>query len=185
MNNFTRYPKISSKYFEEFISDRSRDWVTEFENAFLKNFGGNYAIAVSNATAGLHSALLALEVGPGDEVISPGLTVVMDAYASLYVGATPIFADVDENSHNICPVSIENCITTKTKAIIIVDWQGLPCDYDRIFKIAKKHNIGLILDSAQNMLHLLSNHESYFLLKTSLQPFLIYNASSPHEEAVA
>lgn len=130
---------------------KEEDYVSKFEKLFLKKIPGKYSIAVNSATSGLHACLLALGVKEGDEVISPGLTVVMDAFVTMQVGATPIFADVDPLTHNISPKAILDCITKNTKAIIIVDWQGLPCDYDEILKISKKHKIPVICDSAQTI----------------------------------
>lgn len=120
-----------------------------FENEFSNYVGAKHALAVSNCTAALHMACMAIGLHPGDEVILPALTFVATANAVRYTGATPVFADVtDENNLNISPESIEQCITAKTRAIIVVHYGGYPCDMPRIMEIAKKHNLYVIEDDA-------------------------------------
>lgn len=132
-------------------SKDGKSWVESFENTFANFVGSNYAIAVNSGTSGLHAALLAIGVGPGDEVISPALTVIMDTFSTLYTGATPVWADVEKKTWNIDPEDIERKITCKTKAIISVSWFGLPANLDAINKIAKKHNLIVIDDSAETI----------------------------------
>ena len=127
-------------------------WVTKFEQNFSKKFHSNYSIAVNSGTSGLHAALLAAGVGKNDEVIQPSITVIMDAYVTLHVGAKPVFVDVDEHTWNIDPTEIEKNITSKTKAIITVSLYGLPANMSEIMKIAKKHNLIVIDDSAETFL---------------------------------
>jgi perosamine synthetase len=152
MVKINRYPDSAKNLLSDFLETNKKSWVTDFESEFLKIIPGKYAIAVNSATSGLHAALYALGVSPGDEVISPGLTVVMDTYVTLHLGAIPVFADICPKTHNICADAIEKLITKKTKAIIIVDWQGLPCNYDSIVAISKKYKIPVICDSAQTIL---------------------------------
>lgn len=127
-------------------------WVTKFENNFSRKFKSNYSIAVNSGTSGLHAALLAAGVGKNDEVIQPSITVIMDAYVTLHVGAKPVFVDVDRKTWNIDPKEIEKNITSKTKAIITVSLYGLPTNITEIMKIAKKHNLTVIDDSAETFL---------------------------------
>lgn len=124
----------------------------EFEEKFCDKFGVNYAITINSATSGLHAALAAVGVGPGDEVIQPATTVVMDSYATLYLGATPVFVDIDPDTWNIDVKEIEKNITSKTKAIIVVSLYGLPVDIDPIMELARNHNIKVIDDSAETVL---------------------------------
>ena len=124
----------------------------EFEEKFSEKFGVKYSIAINSATSGLHAALAAAGVGPGDEVIQPAITVVMDSYATLYMGATPVFVDINPDTWNIDVNEIEKNITEKTKAIIVVSLYGLPVDIDPIMEIARKHNIVVIDDSAETVL---------------------------------
>ncbi len=120
-----------------------------FESEFLAYVGVKHALAVTNCTAALHMACLAIGLLPGDEVILPALTFVATANAVRYTGATPVFADITgENNLNISPESIEQCITPKTRAIIVVHYGGYPCDMPRIMEIAKKHNLFVIEDDA-------------------------------------
>lgn len=128
------------------------DWPTSFEEQFAKIAKQKYAVAVNSGTSGLHVALMALGIGPGDEVISPALTVIMDAFATVYVGATPVFADVCPDTWNIDPVSVEALITPRTKAIISVSWFGLPANLASLRKIADKYGIALVDDSAETIL---------------------------------
>ena len=137
--------------FEKFVEGQYDGWVTKFEKSFLQYFPGKYAVSFNSATGAIHSALYALGVKSGDEVIQPGLTVVMDSFMTQHLGAIPVFADIDHETFNICPIDIEDKITERTRAIIIVDWQGLPCDYKRIKQISRKYNIPVICDSAQAM----------------------------------
>ncbi|MCH9644445.1 MAG: DegT/DnrJ/EryC1/StrS family aminotransferase [Gammaproteobacteria bacterium] len=127
-------------------------YINLFEEKFNNLVGSKYAIAVNSGTSALHAAMLALGVGPGDEVIVPPLTFIATAYAPIYVGATPIFADVDERTFTIDPKSIEEKITEKTKAIITVSLYGLIPEMDRIVELARERNLLLIEDNAQCVL---------------------------------
>jgi perosamine synthetase len=127
-------------------------WVQKFEEKFSDAIGSKYAIAVNSGTSGLHAALFAAGVGPGDEVIQPCVTVVMDAYVTLHLGAVPIFIDIDAKTWNIDVNKIEEKITEKTKAIIVVSLYGLPVDIDPIMKIADKYNLIVIDDSAETLM---------------------------------
>ena len=133
-------------------SNNNTDYNKKLEDLFCKTFKVKYAISCNSGTSGLHSALAALNLKKDDEVIVPGLTVVMDAYAALHLGATPIFADVDEETYLITAKTIKKKITKKTKAIIVVSLEGLPVDIDPIMKIAKEKNIFVVEDNAQDML---------------------------------
>ena len=132
--------------------DSDTSWTTEFEKAFSSRIGVAHAIACNSGTSGLHAALFAAGVGPGDEVIIPALTVIMDAYVTLHLGAVPVFVDVDERTHLISVEDIERKITPKTKAIITVSWEGLSCDMDPIMQLAHSHGIKVVDDSARTVL---------------------------------
>lgn len=129
------------------------DWLTtgptvaEFEHAFAAFCGARYAVAVNNGTAALHTALYALNVGPGDEIIVCTMTFAATANAAVFCGATPVFVDCDPETLLIDPVRAEAAITKKTKAICAIDFAGQPCDYDVLNSIAHKHNIALIADA--------------------------------------
>jgi len=122
----------------ETFENKSFPWVQRFEEAFANKIGSKYAIAVNSGTSGLHATLFAAGIKPGDEVIQPATTVIMDAYVTIHMGAIPIFVDIDPRSWNIDATKIEEKITKRTKAIIVVSLYGLPVDIDPILKIAKK-----------------------------------------------
>lgn len=132
--------------------NKSRPWVQRFEEEFCRVMKVKYAIACNSGTSGLHAAMVAADIGHGDEVIIPAFTVIMDAYAALHVGATPVFADVDPDTFTIDPEDVRRRITHKTKAIITVSIQGLPVDSDPIMDIAREHNLTCVEDSAQTVL---------------------------------
>jgi len=144
------------EYLSSFLDSESKEnkvpWVQQFEEAVAKKFGMKYAIACNSGTSGLHMAMVAIGLGPGDEVITPGLTVVMDAYSVIHVGAKPVFADVNKSTYGIDVAEIKKLINENTKAIITVSLQGLSVDIDPIAELARKHNLILIDDSAQNIL---------------------------------
>ncbi|PWH12780.1 MAG: DegT/DnrJ/EryC1/StrS aminotransferase [Anaerolineae bacterium] len=124
----------------------------QFEQEFAAFTGAKYALSVSNATAALHMACLALGLGPGDEVIVPSLTFVATANAVRYVGATPVFADVNGyTDFNISPAEIQKHITPKTRAILVVHYAGYPCDMLRIMQIAAEHGLEVIEDNAHGV----------------------------------
>lgn len=127
-------------------------WVQKFEEAFAAGIGAKYAIAVNSGTSGLHAALYAAGVGVGDEVIQPATTVVMDAYVTMHLGAVPVFVDICPESWNIDATKIEEKITERTKAIIVVSLYGLPVDIDPILEIASKYNLTVIDDSAETLM---------------------------------
>jgi perosamine synthetase len=133
-------------------SATSGSWTWRLEQQFAARFGRKYAIAHNSGTSALDTCLRAAGVGPGDEVISPALTVVMDAFATLYTGATPVFADVDLGTFNIDPEDVRRRITPRTKAIIPVSLYGLPADLDPIMEMAAAHNLTVIEDNAQCVL---------------------------------
>ena len=125
------------------------DRTTQFEERFAEFCGAGYAIAVSNCTAALHVALVALGIGPGDEVIVPSLTFVATANAVRYCGATPVFADVASYEvWNVCPATIEPHINERTKAVIAVHYAGYPCDMEGIVSLASSRGLAVVEDVA-------------------------------------
>ena len=153
------YGKFNGKeleYLSSFLDSEGTEnkipWVQRFEEKVARKLGVQYAVACNSGTSGLHMAMVACGIGPGDEVITPGLTVVMDAYSVIHVGAKPVFADVDRSTYGIDISEIKKKITDKTKAIVTVSLQGLSVDMDPILKVAKENNLIVIDDSAQNIL---------------------------------
>lgn len=123
-----------------------------FEKEFAEFTGAKHALAVTNATAALHMACMAVNLGPGDEVIVPSLTFVATANAVRYTGATPVFADVEsEDWLTLSPASIEKNITEKTRAILVVHYAGYACDMPAIRTIAEKYNLAILEDSAHTI----------------------------------
>ena len=120
----------------------------ELESAFAARVGRAYAIAVSNCTAALHLAMIALEVAPGDEVLVADYTYPATGHAVLYVGATPVFVDVDPGTGNIDPEACRRAITPRTKGIIAVDGIGQCADYGPLQRIADEHGLFLVEDAA-------------------------------------
>ena len=123
--------------------------VKALEVELAKYIGCNYTVSLNSGTDALHLALRALDIGPGDEVITTAFTFVATTEAIGIVGATPIFADIDADTFNIDPKKIEEKITPKTKAIIPVHLYGQPCDMDAIMDIAKRYNLYVIEDCCQ------------------------------------
>ena len=122
--------------------------VAALERELAEYTGAKHADAVSNGTAALHCACLAAGIGEGYEVITTPLTFAASANCAVYVGATPVFADIDPETYNIDPDSIEAHITDKTKAVVAVAYTGQSVEYDRIQKICDKHGLILITDAA-------------------------------------
>lgn len=122
----------------------------KFEEEFAKFIGTKYCIGVGNGLDALRLAMLALDIGEGDEVIVPSNTYIATALAVTYTGARPVLVDPDINTYNLSDKGIEEAITKKTKAIIIVNLYGQSGDMDEINKIAKKHNLYVIEDCAQS-----------------------------------
>lgn len=123
--------------------------VREFEDAFAVKFGIPHAIATSSGTSALHIALLAHGIGPGDEVITTPFSFIASANAALFVGAKPVFADIELDYFTIDPEEIRAKVTPKTKAIIAVHLYGQMCDMDAIAEIASDNNLIIIEDAAQ------------------------------------
>ena len=124
--------------------------VKAFEEAFAAMCGVKYAIATTSGTTALHAALLAHGITGGDEVITSAFTFIASANSILYVGARPVFVDIDPATFNLDPALIEAAITPRTKAILPVHLYGLPCDMDSIMAIAKKHHLIMIEDACQS-----------------------------------
>ena len=122
--------------------------VAEFEKAVASYVGAKHGVATTSCTTGLHLALAAIGVGPGDEVIVPSFTFIASANAILYTGATVVFCEVDPRTFNADPADIERRITKKTKAIMPVDQIGLACDIAPINEIAKRHGVDVVEDAA-------------------------------------
>lgn len=123
--------------------------VLEFERAFADYVGTKHAVAVNSGTAALHIALAAMGIGNGDEVIVPPMTFFATISSVIYVGAIPVFADIDTDDLCLSPESVKNCITKKTKAIIPVHLFGAPAKMDELIKICKKKNVKILEDCAQ------------------------------------
>jgi perosamine synthetase len=120
-----------------------------FEKAFGEYLGVKYAMCLPSCTAAIHLSLLALGIGPGDEVIVPEGTWIASAAPVSYVGATPIFADVDARDWCLSPASFEKWITPRTRAVIPVDLYGNMPDYDGLLDVAGRHNVSVIEDAAE------------------------------------
>lgn len=121
----------------------------EFERAFASYVGAKHAVAVSSGTAALHAALVALGIGPGDEVIVPDFTFVATANAVLLAGATPVLVDIDPETYNIDVESVRRAVSKRTKAIIAVHLYGLPADMGPIMELAERLGVYVIEDAAQ------------------------------------
>jgi perosamine synthetase len=133
------------------------DWITqgpkveEFEHVVLRYCHAKYAVAFSSGTAALHAAAFAAGVVPGHEVITTPITFVADGNCALYLGGTVKFADIQPDTYNIDPGNITTTITSKTKALIPVDFAGQPCDLDEINTLASDHHIPVIEDAAHSL----------------------------------
>ncbi|EOW9224019.1 DegT/DnrJ/EryC1/StrS family aminotransferase [Vibrio cholerae] len=125
------------------------EFIEKFENEFSRKFKLSYSTTVTNGTVALHLALLALGIKEGDEVIVPTLTYVASVNAILYVGATPVFVDCDENTWQLSLEDVEKKITSKTKAILAVHLYGQPADMISLMKLANKKDIYVIEDCAE------------------------------------
>ncbi len=129
-------------------------WITQgpevasFEREFAETVGADHACAVSNCTCALHLALLALGVGPGDEVITVSHSYIATANSILYCGAIPVFVDIEANGFNIDPDLIESAVTERTRAILCVHQMGMPCNLGAIIGIARRHRLAVVEDAA-------------------------------------
>lgn len=132
---------------EKFLGGK---WVKELESAYCKKFNVRYAVAMNSASTSLHAAVAALEIGPGDEVILPPITMSATATAILLNNAVPVFVDVEKENVCLDPKMIEAKITKRTKAIMVVDLYGQGANLPEIMKIAKKYHLKVIEDNAQS-----------------------------------
>jgi perosamine synthetase len=122
--------------------------VAEFEERFAEYVGAQYAVAVSSCTAALHLALLISGIGPEDEVICPSLSYIATANSIVHVGGTPVFADVEPETYNVSPGGLEQLVTPKTRAILLVHQIGLPAAINETRTFAARHNLLVIEDAA-------------------------------------
>jgi dTDP-4-amino-4,6-dideoxygalactose transaminase len=122
---------------------------TDFEGKFAAYCEVDHCVSLNTGTSALHLALRCLDIGPGDEVITVGMTFIATAWAISYAGATPVFVDIDPVRRTMCPTKIEEAITSRTKAIIPVHLYGVPADMDAINAIAARHGLPVIEDAAQ------------------------------------
>ncbi len=148
-------PAIGDEEIAEVVDSLRNGWITtgqktrQFESDFADFIGGGVeALAVNSATAGLHLALEAIGIGPGDEVIVPDYTFTASAEVIRYLGAKPVFADMEFATLNIDPASLPALITPNTKAIMVVHFAGLPVRMTEIMAFARKHNLRVIEDAA-------------------------------------
>ena len=149
-------PSISQREIDYATDAATNGWYVDadeyprrFEEAFADYLGVKHAVSLPSCTSGLHLALAALGIGPGDEVIVPDLTWIASAAPVQYVEATPVFADVDEQTWCLSPDSVLACLTKNTKAILPVDLYGGMPDYTALQRIADEHGLKIIEDSAE------------------------------------
>lgn len=124
-------------------------FITDFEAAFAAVAGTKHVVVTNNGTTALHLALVALGIGPGDEVIVPTLTYIASANAVVYCGATPVFVDVEPDTMNLDPADVERKITARTRAILPVHLYGHPADMTSIMDIAARHGVTVVEDAAE------------------------------------
>ncbi len=161
-NNIKRISILEKKYINEvlkysFRSSKNSLMTKKFENEFARIYKSKYAISFVNGTATMHACLEALNIGVGDEVIVPPLTMASTSMAVLHANATPVYADVDPDTFLISPEEIEKKINSRTKAIITVSLYGLSPQMDKIKEIAKKKKIFIIEDNAEAFLSFFKN----------------------------
>ena len=150
-----QHAQVKKEVFEAFekvyakTAFSSGPFVQEFEESFAKYIGVDHAIGVGSGTVALHLAMLALDIGEGDEVILPANTFIATAWGVSHAGATPVFVDCEADTWEISISKIEKAVTSKTKAVIGVHLYGQPFDVDGVKNICKKHNLYLIEDAAQ------------------------------------
>lgn len=123
--------------------------VTDFEQQFARFCNVQYAVAVNSGTSALHLALRLLCIGPGDEVITTPYTFAATSWAISYMGARPVYVDIEDPTFNIDAAKVEKAITPKTKAILPVHLYGLPCELSHLLKVANAHSLPLVEDAAQ------------------------------------
>ena len=147
-------PSIGKDEINKVTTCLKSGWITtgalckEFEDNFCKLTGAQQALSLNSATAGMHITLSALNIGPGDEIITPSMTFASTINMIALRGATPVFVDINYGTLNINSDLIEKRITRKTKAIIPVHFAGVPVDMDKINNLARKHNLTIIEDAA-------------------------------------
>jgi len=147
-------PAIDNAEIEEVVAVMQSGWlgtgprVAQFERNFAEYKGIEHSIALNSCTAALHLSILAANIGKGDEVITTPLTFCATINAIIHAGATPVLADVDPHTMNICPDAVKAKITSKTKAILPVHFAGRPCNMDALCQIADKHQLKIIEDCA-------------------------------------
>ena len=142
----TTLSKFLGEYHPDFYGGKN---VKNLEKTWAKYFGVKYAVSVNSWTSGLVACVGSLDINPGDEIILPTWTMSACSSSILHWNAVPIFADIEEDTFNICPKSILRNITKRTKAIMTVDIFGQPSKMKEILKIAKNNNLKVITDSAQ------------------------------------
>jgi len=120
-----------------------------FERLLAEAVGAPYAAAVSSGTAGLHLAMRAAGVGPGDEVITSPYSFVASANCAIYEGATPVFADIDARTLNLDPAAVEAAVTPRTKAVVAVDIFGYPCELDELRAVCDQHGLAFVEDACE------------------------------------
>jgi perosamine synthetase len=157
-----RISELERKYVNEVLNSQFRSssgakMMKRFEDAFKNRFSVEHAVSFVNGTATMHAALEAIDIRPGDEVIVPPLTMSSTAFAVLQANATPIFADVDENTFQICPLSIQSRLSNRTRAVISVALYGGAPNLPVIQKICQTHNLILIEDNAECFLAEINN----------------------------
>lgn len=147
-------PAIENAEIEEVVAAMQSGWlgtgprVAQFEQDFSRYKEAEHSVALNSCTAALHLSILAVDIGPGDEVVTTPLTFCATINAIIHAGATPVLADVDPLTMNIDPHEVEAKITDKTKAILPVHFAGRPCDMDALCRIAEKHKLKIIEDCA-------------------------------------
>lgn len=147
-------PLIGEEEVAEVVDTLRSDWITtgpktkRFEQAFAEYLGAPRALGLNSATAGLHTALVTLGLGPGDEVITTPMTFAASVNVIEHVGALPVLVDVEADTLNLNPKHVEAAITPRTKAIIAVHFAGHPVDLDPIYELAQRHGLSVIEDAA-------------------------------------
>ena len=151
------HPNIPKNVYKEVKKTLESKWIAqgpkvkEFETEFAKQVSGYYPVATNSTTGALHLAYIMSGIKDNDEVITTVLTCTATNLPILWLRAIPVFADIQQESLNISPEDVEKKITSKTKAIVCVNYAGLPCEFDKLRKIADKYNLKLICDNAHGI----------------------------------